>query len=503
MKIYSGNNIFILLSLYILVSIANGNSHNYAAKPSTSIDYSKSSKSEDETAGSLTNGALHHDANEQQCDIREEFKGFIQSSSTMTAAASSFEGSSGVSTSFSSSISMDNRDTTATTATASSISSVTNHGSATSSPNSRDGKLISLDLAGEVHTHVFSPYPMDTDYQNGCMTQEGRINSTPAATTTTTTTPLFYCKARNARRGIGSSLLPNVYIGSKYDFKKVWWGATRLMTTISWGYDSTINKKGRYFVSKLKGEVGTLHPHDYSLEAGIKIPTRNINGESNNDSNVSIMTDMDSMVSVQYNTLDKGLMTTTRTTKTMETMMMGVGHSATVAARLRLHNRFAIMIKGIITKIGGDADSQQDNRNAGGFEYFQHRIPQQPVQWSEGSWLPDVKMTAGGKVVAKSAIGFRNRYQFFDDNNGAYIRLMASRQLNWNVLGILQGYGFQSGLDHDDRADYDNNETLLRLEIGAALRDGTFTCVAAEAIVEKLIRTFRCTLTQEQIFALK
>jgi hypothetical protein len=168
-----------------------------------------------------------------------------------------------------------------------------------------------------------------------------------------------------------------------------------------------------------------------------------------------------------------------------------------MAARLHLHNRFAIMIKGIVANLGDGFDEQHDIRNEG-FEYFQHRIPQEQVKWSEGSWLPDVKMTAGGKVVARSMAGLKNSYQSFDDKNRAYIRLMASRQLNWNVMGMLQGTGLTSGSDDDE---YDN-DTALRLEIGAALRDGAFTSLAAEAIIEKIVRTFRCTLTQEQLFAL-
>mmetsp|Transcript_10292 Transcript_10292/g.19272 ORF Transcript_10292/g.19272 Transcript_10292/m.19272 type:complete len:488 (+) Transcript_10292:314-1777(+) len=487
MKVPSGQNVLILLSLYMLVNSATGNSHNYAkATTTTSVDYTKTSSTSDDAI--LTNKALSDDVHRQSDNVKDEF--MDNSRSTMP----------------SSSVSTKSHDI------ANNISSGTDNDSSSSggsissgSGGGRDGKLISLDLAGEVHTHIVSPHPdgdssVRTDHPNNYMTKDGRTSST---------TPLFYWKGKTTKQDMGvhnhhlgkvvagkRSLLPNVYIGSRYDFKRVWWGATRLMTTFSWGNDRLVNEKGRFpsIVSMFKGEVGTLHPNDYSFQAGIKIPTRRINNQAHGrrryDGDASVITDMDSMVSIQYNTMDRGMMT-----------MMGQGHSAIVAARLCLHNRFAVMVKGIITRFGEGAFDRQEEMKHAGFEYFQHRIPQQQVQWSEGSWLPDVKMNAGGKVVANSAIGLRNRYyQPLDDKNRAYVRLMASRQLNWNLLGMLQqGSGFTSG---SDDTEYDNN-TVLRFEIGAALRDGTFTSVASEAIIENLLGTFRCTLTQEQIFVLE
>jgi hypothetical protein len=438
MKSHSGKHFFLLLPLNILASGASGNSPNYAEPTSFSNGYSKSSSC-DETI--MSNKPLSQDAHSKGSDRKEHLMASMQSSET-TFATSSFEDESGTSMSFSS-ISAKSSDT----ANNGGINRGTGDGSSTTSSTfSRDGKFISLDLAGEVHTHVLSPCPFvdsfQTDYPNGCMTKEGSISP---PTTVTTTTPLFYWRGKNARQIIGGtttdngkttrkrSWLPHLYVGSQYDFKKVWWGATRLMGTLSWGNDNRLNQKQSCFVSKLKGEVGTLHPHDYSLEAGFKFPSRLFNtgggggGDSGDYVNGSIITDMDTMVSVKYNSLDKGLM-----------KMVGQAHSATMAARLRLHNRFAIMIKGSVANLGDGVDEQNDIRNEG-FEYFQHRIPQEQVKWSEGSWLPDVKMTAGGKVVARSMVGLRNSYQSFDDKNRAYITFNGKSSIKLECDGDASG----------------------------------------------------------------
>ena len=102
--------------------------------------------------------------------------------------------------------------------------------------------------------------------------------------------------------------------------------------------------------------------------------------------------------------------------------------------------------------------------------------------------MPDVNIPAGGKIVAKSAIGLRRGGSA---HNGIGVRLMASRQLNWNIIGILKG---------GDEAEY-SNDTMLKLEVGG-VGQGTYTSISAEAAIERIRETFRCTLLQERIFSL-
>ena len=94
-------------------------------------------------------------------------------------------------------------------------------------------------------------------------------------------------------------------------------------------------------------------------------------------------------------------------------------------------------------------------------------------------------MTAGGKIVTNSSMGLmRGRFA----SNRIGVRLMASRQLNWNIIGMFQG--------SDDAAD--DSDTMLRLEVGG-LGSDSYTSVSAEAAIERISQTWRCTLLQERV----
>jgi len=314
--------------------------------------------------------------------------------------------------------------------------------------------LVSLDLAGEVQTHLSSPQVPYTD-----------------CTESTRTIPLFRWgslsipKGGKGKKAVSSSyvnnLFPSVHVGAKYDFQKVWYGATRLMTTFSWGDVAVGNTKSRA-VSKLKGEYGLLRKSDYSVKFDLEFPR---DGNAGN---------LEPMVSVRYDT-------------------NGIRQdSATVAARAFIHPRIGVVARGIVTGLGaigidtGTTKARYKNEDTS--ERFLSRIPQDQVRWSEGSWLPDVKMTAGGKIVTNSAIGLK-RGSFGGNNIG--VRLMASRQLNWDIIGMLQG--------SDDAEE--ENHTILRLEVGS-VGENSYTSISAEAAVERIPQTLRCTLLQERVFSL-
>ena len=313
--------------------------------------------------------------------------------------------------------------------------------------------LVSLDLAGEVQTHLSSPQVPYNDYTE-------RIRTTPLFRWGSLSIPKGE-KGKKAVSSYSNNLFPSIHVGAKYDFQKVWYGATRLMSTFSWGDIAVGNTKSKT-VPKLTGEYGLLKKSDYSVKFDLEFPR---NGNAGN---------LEPMVSVRYDT-------------------NGIRQdSATVAARAFIHPRIGVVAKGIVTGLGAigiDAGTTKARyKNEDTSERFLSRIPQDQVSWSEGSWLPDVKMTAGGKIVTKSAIGLK-RGPFGGNTIG--VRFMASRQLNWDIIGMLQG--------SDDAEE--ENHTILRLEVGS-VRENSYTSISAEAAVERIPQTLRCTLLQERVFSL-
>ena len=229
-----------------------------------------------------------------------------------------------------------------------------------------------------------------------------------------------------------------VHVGAKYDFKRVWYGATRLMTNLSWGSGSGagINR-----ISTIRGEVGLLHPNDYSMQLALKFPqSLGEHSPSQFQSRAQKQTQLynpERMISVRY-----------------DTRSFGTGHdpSATVAASTLLHRRLGVVFKGIVLLGKGGF------RAAPAATQFMNRIPQEEVKWSEGSWLPDVKMSPGGKIISNSAIGLRRNGS---TQNRIGVRLMISRKLNWDIIGMFHG---------GDETQYDN-DTTLRLEVGGVGSD--------------------------------
>eukprot|EP00979_Chaetoceros_neogracilis_P004815 scaffold838_cov218-Chaetoceros_neogracile.AAC.15 len=316
--------------------------------------------------------------------------------------------------------------------------------------------IVSLDLAGEFQTHLSSPLSPYNEYMSN-----------------TGTTPLFRwgkVKIPKANKGMkgrpiscSNLVVPSVYVGAKYDFQRAWYGATRLMSTFVWGDVAVGNNKSRV-VPKLRGEYGLLRRHDYSMKLDLEFQRDGTASDG-----------LEPMVSVRYDT-------------------NGIREDiATVAARAFIHPRVGVVAKGIVTGLGtlgiGTGTTKARYKNIDDTSaLFQNRIPQDDVRWSEGSWLPDVKMTAGGKIITNSAIGLKKR---LSGENSIGIRLMASRQLNWNIIGMLQG---------SNDAEEENN-TMLRLEVGS-LGDNSYTSISAEAAIENIPKTLRCTLLQERVFSI-
>lgn len=279
--------------------------------------------------------------------------------------------------------------------------------------------LISLDLAGEIQTHISSPLKDGSDEIS--------------------TQPLLNWRASSNPIGFP---IPHVHMGAQYDFRKYWFGATRFISTLSWG-----QSKRDDIGTKLRVEVGHDFLKDYSVQWNIESRRHKTNDTGG----------INPKAMVRYDTRHKS-------------------NAISVGASASLHPRMKIFSK--VSMINKESDVFRKS--------FVNLIPQEKFNWSEGSWLPEVKMTAGGEIIAASSIGLPRGTS---PRNRVAVRLMARRQMNWNIIGFFNG-------SYEDEV----NETLVKIELGARGQDGSsYTSISAEAALERLRDSWWFTVGQERL----
>jgi len=195
--------------------------------------------------------------------------------------------------------------------------------------------------------------------------------------------------------------------------------------------------------------------------------------------------------------------------------------SVTLAGRTSIHPRIDIVAKST-TQFDHHVPNGGDEEDATHQNFFSNRIPPRVVKgWKEGVWIPLISMTPGGRVSSKNAFGFRaipNRSPSATDDGGSGggsslsssssrwydgmqtgIRLVVSRQLNWNALG-LSSLSSSSDTEHSSSSWMGEHLTFLRLELSGLDHSGrTFRCVTLEGAVERLRESARVTLLQERV----
>jgi hypothetical protein len=68
--------------------------------------------------------------------------------------------------------------------------------------------------------------------------------------------------------------------------------------------------------------------------------------------------------------------------------------------------------------------------------------------------------------------------------------------MDWNIVGFLNG-------SSEDYARDDENQTLLRLEIGSKGNDSSsYSSISAEAAFENIRDSWKCTVQQERLIQL-
>lgn len=357
--------------------------------------------------------------------------------------------------------------------------------------------VISIDLEGEVETHLSSPKapsslavyedyvePKVTEpiFRWGTISVPERIRTSLTKVRTTIRT-----KSHISEKGTVSCsniVVPSIYIGAKYDFRKRWYGITSLKSCLSWG-DVIVGNGPSKFISKLRSEISLMRPNDFKVGIDVQVPN-----EIYDDQN-EFQNELGPMLSVNYISHVGDLKSHVEGNQRQD--------CTSFQAKAFIHPRVGVAIKAIVAGFNDEEARGIKFRNKKEWNgYFLKKIPQQKVSFAEGSWIPEVKVSPSGKVVANNSFGVQKKFlsksivQSMSNNfNNVGIRLMISKQMNWNLIGILQGE------NHDTE-----NETIIRIEVGAA-QDNCYSSIVGEGSLERLSRTWRCNLLQERLYCLE
>ncbi len=375
-----------------------------------------------------------------------------------------------------------------------------NHGQKS---NNNLNSLVTLDLAGQFDIHLSSPSVVvesDNRHLNRRRNDEveGLYNSK------ITTTPLFKWGKTFPSKNIVS--FPHVHVGGKYDFKTVWYGLTRLGIGMSWG--ATTNRRNQKkrgqtsWSANISAGKGLLSPNDYALDAELAFPmTKNLFEDNSMSPLQQMQMQPPTSIALRYETINRNhenRMTATLTAKTSF-----------------LHPRIQIIGRSIF-KLGESAAGhspfsrlRQPPSSLASLSSspFLSRIQQRKFQLSdELSWVPDIKMTPGGKVVSNSSFGlFPIDKKGVDSstNNRVGIRLTVKKQINWNILGLFQQQQQQMlsmSYDNEDEGEgYNNNDTGVRLEVCGVTGVNSYTSFSVEATLERPRQSIHCALLQEGV----
>lgn len=387
---------------------------------------------------------------------------------------------------------------------------------------------VSLDLSGRVDCCVLGGGGSGTN--DGLTTVE---NPNYPGARTRSVTPLFrYGALRRrirGRTGKGGHPLPSFFVGADYDFRKVWYGATRLVTTLAWSGakngeegagagDNNRRAVGSHSHSRLGAnlsfEKGLLQANDYSTKLEMILrhgpftgrrlskstdntPTTNDEDEDDNEDDGHTATSpKPSSISLRLDTLTSSPSSSSTTPIAIQ--------GATVAGRTSLHPRLDLIARTTLL-----ADDHGD-KNA---SYLSHRVPPPTGGWSseEGGWIPEVSVTPGGLLLSKNALGFRgvrcggtasagtegsaggvgSNDRWYDGMRTG-VRLVVRRQLNWNALGLSMG-AYDGGYAVD-------TSTFVRLELSGLDRAcTTLRCVTLEAALERVRESAKVTLLLERV----
>lgn len=308
-------------------------------------------------------------------------------------------------------------------------------GDAASAPKRRSRDHVSLDLTGQFNCHVTAPYISSSSSDEDDMA------------------PLF----RVGRSSGKSWVPPSLFVSANYDFSSVWYGATRLLSTLRWDLSK---RRDRLTSSDLEEDAhAAFHMPGFFPKFPRLLPNMI---DLRTEKGLHSLEDYAAQLGIKW-----------RQTNELQpppslTARVDTEGGATLSISVPIHQR--ITIKSSL-QLPGQSFAR---------DYFASRIP----SWSpeQDSWIPDLSIGATGRLVSKSELGLSPRWA---RGGRAGVRLAVSRRaLDWNALGFSQ----------------EDEDTLIRVEwSGVDETGGYYSALRLETVLEHIPETARLILCRDQL----
>lgn len=227
----------------------------------------------------------------------------------------------------------------------------------------RSKRKVSLDLSGKYHCLVAGP-SLPTGNTEG--------PSEPV--------PLFY--SGTISKGWSP---PSLVCSVGYNFSQAWYGATRLLTNLSWSYRNKESTAHSPLTVHIQGEKDLLNKDDYAAQVGL------------------------SLASSSPDTSPLSLQLRWEEPQACKQVVMAAP----------LHKRIGVVWKSIFP-----THQQQDS-----FTFFSSRLsPLNKEDW----WIPNLKINTNGRLTSDNQVSFP-----LSRRRDVGIRLVFSRQLGWSAFGEI------------------------------------------------------------------
>jgi len=331
---------------------------------------------------------------------------------------------------------------------------------------------VALDLAGEFSCHVASP--RDTSD----LESDGRM-------------PLF--RLGRSADGTGSrnenrnGRIPSIHVGGRYDFSKVWYGATRIFGSLSWhgqrvrGVDhvNVSANAGTDDYPSTQTPLAVQRMRDNLSRCTITFRTeKDILKPQDGAAQLCLKKRLDRN-DEPYSSVSPSL--------TLRVETNAAGDSTSVALRTPIHRRVDIISKStVFLGLDGDGDDSVKRKTDQGLNMLASRLPRSFSRddWETGSWLPDIRLSPTGWLAARSEVGLPPLSPRAIKTG---VRLSVNRQVPWSLWG---------GTPDDD----EEHNTWVRVQFcGTSPSGDAYYSASIDAAVERIVDSARITLAQEQI----
>ena len=287
-------------------------------------------------------------------------------------------------------------------------------------------------------------------------------------------------RSRNKNR---NGRIPSIHVGGRYDFSKVWYGATRIFGSLSWhgqrvrGVDQVSAKAGTNDYPSTQTPPALQRMRDNLSRCTITLRTeKDIVKPKDGAAQLCLKKRLDGN-DEPYLSESPSL--------TLRVETNAAGDSTSVALRTPIHRRVVIISKStVFLGLDGDGDDLVKRKTEQGLS---SRLPRSFSRddWETGSWLPDIRLSPTGWLAARSEVGLPPLSPRAIKTG---VRLSVNRQVPWSLWG---------GTPDDEEEEHN---TWVRLQFcGTSPSGDAYYSAAIDAAIERIVDSARITLAQEQI----